>query len=439
MEKQAHKKFYWIIKNFSLQSERLYSVPVLIGDCKWRLIAYPKGDFCDYFSLFLELVDFESLPCGCGRYAKLRLTLVNRLFPNLSIVKETEQCFDDKCTTLGFATMLPIYKLQEEDHGFLVNGEVKIIAEVDVSEAAGTLNESEISEESSDLLSKKKGNDGNESDDLLKKTLSVKESNNIINGTKQESFITSVEKQVGKDFVWMLENFSFLNSEKCYSDPFVIGGVKWRLLAECDLVSLYVHLCVADSQSFPSEVVKVRLTIVNQQFEKLSILKDSEHCFDEQYPTLGYTIPYELLVEDGGILVNGDLMVVADVIGASDIFEESIPQRKLDVNGFHVLPSQVSKNLYDMTSFHLQIQSVRRIFEIYPEIAVEFRAKNQHLRTTFMNFLLSLIETLYQPLEWLSNEDLVEADIALTYLKDSGFKVDWLEKKMDQVKEKKEK
>lgn len=46
-----------------------------------------------------------------------------------------------------------------------------------------------------------------------------------------------------------------------------------RLLAECDLVSLYVHLCVADSQSFPSEVVKVRLTIVNQQFEKLSILK----------------------------------------------------------------------------------------------------------------------------------------------------------------------
>lgn len=46
-----------------------------------------------------------------------------------------------------------------------------------------------------------------------------------------------------------------------------------RLLAECDLVSLYVHLCVADSQPFPSEVVKVRLTIVNQQFEKLSLLK----------------------------------------------------------------------------------------------------------------------------------------------------------------------
>lgn len=91
-----------------------------------------------------------------------------------------------------------------------------------------------------------------------------------------------------------------------------------------------------------------------------------------------------------------------------------------------------------MTSFHLQVQSVRRIFEVHPDIAVEFRAKNQHLRTTFMNFLHSLIQTLYQPLEWLSNEDLVEADIAVTYLEDVGFKVDWLEKKLNQLKEKKE-
>ncbi|CAH2047802.1 unnamed protein product [Thlaspi arvense] len=44
-----------------------------------------------------------------------------------------------------------------------------------------------------------------------------------------------------------------------------------------------------------------------------------------------------------------------------------------------------------------------------------------------------------QPLEELSNEDLVEADIALTYLKDAGFKVDWLEKKLNQLKDNKEK
>lgn len=56
-----------------------------------------------------------------------------------------------------------------------------------------------------------------------------------------------------------------------------------------------------------------------------------------------------------------------------------------------------------------------------------------------MDFLLSLIETLCQSLEELSSEDLVEADVALTYLKDAGFKVEWLEKKLDHVKVKKEK
>lgn len=63
-------------------------------------------------------------------------------------------------------------------------------------------------------------------------------------------------------------------------------------------------------------------------------------------------------MEDGGFLVNGDLMVVADVIGASDIFEESIPQRKLDVNGFHVLPSQVIKILQDKISMYLGFQKL---------------------------------------------------------------------------------
>ncbi|CAN6803011.1 unnamed protein product [Brassica oleracea var. botrytis] len=108
----------------------------------------------------------------------------------------------------------------------------------------------------------------------------------------------------------------------------------------------------------------------------------------------------------------------------SDASEESEIE-SMDVNGFQVLPSQV--------------ESVRLIFKRHPDIAVEFRAKNQHLRNACMDFLLSLIETMCQSLEDLSNEDLVEADIALTYLKDAGFKVDWLEKKLDIVKDKKEK
>ncbi|VVA93372.1 unnamed protein product [Arabis nemorensis] len=70
-------------------------------------------------------------------------------------------------------------------------------------------------------------------------------------------------------------------------------------------------------------------------------------------------------------------------------------------------------------------------------MALEFRAKNQHLRTGCLNVLLSLIDMLCQSLQDLSIDDLVGADSALTYVKDSGFKVDWLGKKLEEVKEKK--
>lgn len=78
-----------------------------------------------------------------------------------------------------------------------------------------------------------------------------------------------------------------------------------------------------------------------------------------------------------------------------------------------------------------------RLFEKHPDIAVDFRAKNQHVRNACMSSLLGLIQTLCKSLHELSNEDLIEADIALKYVKDAGFKVDWLEKNLDQVKEKK--
>ncbi|ANM64063.1 TRAF-like family protein [Arabidopsis thaliana] len=272
MTKQVGKKFAWVIKNFSsLQCKKFYSVPFQIGDCKWRLSIYPKGNNCDYLSLFLEVADFKSLPSGWRRYVKLRLYIVKQLS---TLIRKTHRWFDQEMWGWGFLYMLPLTKLHDEKEGFLVNGELMIVAEVDALGFIDPLNESEESEDPTQPLKKIKLND------------------------------------------------------------------------------------------------------------------------------------------DGAV--------------SSDLLEEASPRKEsMEVNGFQVLPSQV--------------ESVRLIFERHPDIASEFRAKNQYLRKACMDFLLSLVETLCQSLQEFSNEDLVEADIALTYLKDAGFKVDWLEKKLDQVRDKKEK
>ncbi|KAL9295410.1 MATH domain and coiled-coil domain-containing protein [Arabidopsis thaliana] len=303
MAKAVDKKFCWEIKNFSsINSERCHSVPVVIGDCKWRLVAFPKGYKADYLSLYLEVADLKSLPSGWRRYVKFRASIVNQLSQELSVQQETQRWFDQNAPGWGFENMLLLTELNAKDGGFLVNGQVMIVAEVEFLEVIGTLDESEEIIKSSDLI--------NKTQEVAQQVKESIQSNDLINTTQE------VAQQV-------------------------------------------------------KEIIQPN-DLINKTQEVAQQVKES-----------------------------------------------------IDVNGFQVLPSQV--------------ESVRRIFKKHPDIAVGFQVKNQHLRKTFMSFLVNIIETMCQSLQELSNEDLVEVDIALTYLKDAGFKVDWLEKKLDHVKEKKEK
>ncbi|CAF2048417.1 unnamed protein product [Brassica napus] len=238
-----------------------------------------------------------------------------------------------------------------------------------------------------------------------------------------------------KSFAWLIENFSSLPSDKLYSAPVLISGLYWDLFTYPKGYkggdSLVVSLAVTDGQSLPSgwaRYVKFRLTIVNHLSHELSIHRETNIWFDEKAPGWGLSgmLPFAKLHDkDGGFLVNDELKIVAEiealeVIGTLDESKDLLDKTCIDVNGFQVLPSQV--------------EAVRRMFERHPDIALDFRAKNQYLRTACMNFLLSLSEMLPKSLEKFSDEDLVEAGIALTYLKNVGFKVDWLEKSLDQVK-----
>ena len=94
---------------------------------------------------------------------------------------------------------------------------------------------------------------------------------------------------------------------------------------------------------------------------------------------------------------------------------------------------------YFMHPFHSQIESVNRLFAKHLDIASKFRPKKPYMKTAYMNVLLSLTKTLCQSPQDLSNDDISGAGAALTYLREAGFKLDWLEKKHGEIKEKKKK
>ncbi|CAN7118715.1 unnamed protein product [Brassica rapa subsp. narinosa] len=239
-------------------------------------------------------------------------------------------------------------------------------------------------------------------------------------------------------FTWVIKNFSSLESKKSYSDQVVGSGCKWSLMAYPGENSKASTLCLAiwvndgpNVRSGWSEHAKLSCTIVNKNPEKVSQMEET-YCAERTKWGFRFIsiIPLsELEDENGGFIVNGEVKIVVEL----EIFvlvKQTLNNTKLndkgdlvDVNGFQVLPSQVT--------------FARRIFEKHSDVALVLRAKNKHLRTACMNVLLCLIETLCLGPGELSSEDLVEADNALAYVKNAGFKVDWLEKKLTKVKENK--
>ncbi|KAG2324810.1 hypothetical protein Bca4012_039312 [Brassica carinata] len=237
-----------------------------------------------------------------------------------------------------------------------------------------------------------------------------------------------MEKKVDKKFTWVIKDFSSLQSEKIFSDKFVVSGCKWYISAYPkgykvgNFLSLYLE--VPDYGSLPSgwrRNTRYRLIVVNQRSEKLSRQLEVKHWFDEKSCSWGF--PYmlslgEIHAKDGGFLVNGELKIVVEI----DLLEII---GKVEVNGFHLLSSQV--------------EYVSRMFEKHPETVSEVHLKNPNIRTGYMTLLLSLIDTFRQSPQEIHTDDLDEAHYALECLTDAGFKLDWLEKKIFQVSEMKEK
>ncbi|XP_020880703.1 MATH domain and coiled-coil domain-containing protein At3g27040-like [Arabidopsis lyrata subsp. lyrata] len=144
---QADKKFTWVIKNFnSLDSDRVYSDTFQAGRCKCHLVTYPKRfDECSYskcYYLYLCVSDSKSLCSGWRRHAKFSLTMVNQFQEKLSHMQVSQGWFDEKNTRLGFS-MFWGSRFPSRDNGFLINGEVKIVAEVDVLEVIDNFDEPE--------------------------------------------------------------------------------------------------------------------------------------------------------------------------------------------------------------------------------------------------------------------------------------------------------
>ncbi|KAL0752236.1 hypothetical protein Bca101_034239 [Brassica carinata] len=157
----------------------------------------------------------------------------------------------------------------------------------------------------------------------------------LVDGTAQpmevsetEAAVSTVENQQPAEdpptlkFTWTVPNFSRQNTRKHYSEVFVVGGYKWRILIfpkgnNVDHLSMYLD--VADAATLPygwSRYSQFSLAVVNQIHTRYTIRKETQHQFNARESDWGFTsfMPLsELYDPSRGYLVNDTVYVEAEV------------------------------------------------------------------------------------------------------------------------------
>ncbi|CAN6930666.1 unnamed protein product [Brassica oleracea] len=484
MGKPFNKKITWVIKNFSsLKSDQFYSDKFVVDGCICMPIPWGKDN--DHLSLFLEVGNYESLPIGWRRHAKYSFTISNQSSEKLSRKHESQQWFEKKSPGWGRLSIMPLNELHAKDAGFLVNGDLKIVVEIDVLEVVGRL---DVTEETSTII----------------ETMDV-------NGFQiLPSHAISVSR--------MFERHSELASEFRPKNPnlrtayisFLLSLIETMCqspqeLSQDDLTDAYAAMGFMRDAGFKLDWLEKKLDEVSekkkneksseaglQEMEedlrdlkrKCSDMEDlvkkekffltaTEHWFDAEFCDFGFTtmLPLDKIHDkDGGFLVNGDLEIVAEVevlevIGKLDVSEETKLLSKveeddgaeardsleLSVNGFQVLPSQLNLQVIKKNSapimwngdgtvefngfrvLYSEVEYVRRIFERHPETAMNLRPKNQLVKNAYMNTLLDLIDIVCLAPQELTEEELRDAESTLMDLVGVGFELDWLKRKLEEL------
>ncbi|KAL9295408.1 putative MATH/TRAF domain-containing protein [Arabidopsis thaliana] len=416
MSKQKETRFSWVLKNFcSLQHNNCYSRTFVASDCNWRLLACYNKDRNGYLSLYLELADPASLPLGWRRQVNFRLTLVNKVHKQSTRVLEGKHWFDANDYGSGYKDFLPLHKLHARGNGFLVRDRLIIVAEVQILPAIDVPKDTvKITEplcwKEGDPATDASEEDLDDYDDSSEEDLD----DNDDDDASEEGFDdTDASEEVLDDDDESEESLDDDDDDDAFEedldddDSSPVSDDEGQEICPLNQLNAWNKA----SRSVGNRGMKCNNVIVSDA--------DTDDTAKEDLFEDG-TVEEDPDDDDASSLHQWESMVYT-----SKTVEKFGTESKetIDVNGFQVLASQV--------------QSVSQIFKRHPDTAIGFRPKNQQIRKAYMDALLSLIETLCQSPDKLSDDDLSNADETLVDLIDVDFKLDWLKTKLNDVSEKK--
>ncbi|CAH9130560.1 unnamed protein product [Cuscuta epithymum] len=296
--------FIFMIRSFSQLSQsgiqKLESGVFQACDKKWKLcVHYDKGDKKadgedddGRISLYLQIVETESLPRGWEVHAKFNLFVYDQINDSYLTIQDgggKVRRFHYMKTKWGLDELLPLSTFTNPSNGYLVDDTCAFGAEVFV----------------------------------------------LPNSTKRECHSIMVNKDPENNIhTWKVSGFSSIKTESVNSNEFFIQGIKWILrlypkghsTVKGQSLSLYLALIAAeDANNSPNTKLyaKYKFRICNQlntQHHETSCL---ERVFDDpKRPSYGMQkcMPLKMLEStSGGFLVNDTLVVEVEFLLLSKV------------------------------------------------------------------------------------------------------------------------
>ncbi|XP_026399740.1 ubiquitin carboxyl-terminal hydrolase 13-like [Papaver somniferum] len=126
-------KFTMKFKNLSNPKEGHYSDVFTVGDCKWRVVIFPRGNNVDYLSMYFSVADPDDLPSGWTRCAQFSLSVVNQINKEETVRKDTQRHkFTKQHSDWGHKMFMPLGELNDPAKGYLVDDTCIIEAEAKI-------------------------------------------------------------------------------------------------------------------------------------------------------------------------------------------------------------------------------------------------------------------------------------------------------------------
>jgi ubiquitin carboxyl-terminal hydrolase 7 len=112
---EAVGEFRWVVPHFSrIKETKKHSEEFTIGGRTWRLLMFPKGNNCDFLSLYLESTDPRRITDKWSCCLQFGIAILNPKDETMCVYKEAKHRFVPEEGDWGFTQFIKLSALQDE-------------------------------------------------------------------------------------------------------------------------------------------------------------------------------------------------------------------------------------------------------------------------------------------------------------------------------------